>query len=187
MEEFVKVEDFGSRVVSDIWTEFTAELPEGARHFAIRSCATGGFILMVDDISYIVLGKVDATLLGYNIYCDGVKLNDTPLAQPTYTHVGATDEDHTYRVSAVFDKGESELSSPLTLAKSGIDQAWAASLKVAVEGKAIVVTGADGERVVINGVDGRTLHTAEGDTRVIVPQAVYLVTVGRKTLKVIVR
>lgn len=187
MENFVKVEEFGSRVISDIWTEYTANLPEGARHFAIRSCATGGFILMIDDISYMVIGKVDATLLGYNIYCDGVKLNDTPLAQPTYTHAGATGEDHTYRVSAVFDKGESELSSPLTLMKSGIDLAGAESLKVSVEGKAIVVTGADGERVVINGVDGRTLHAAEGDIRVTVPQAVYLVTVGRKTFKVIVR
>lgn len=187
MEDFLKLEDFGSRVVSDMWTEYTAELPDGTRHFAIRSCATGGFILMVDDISYMVLGTVDANLRGYNIYCDGVKLNDTPVAEPTYTHSGASGEDHTYRVSAVFDKGESELSAPLTLTKSGITQAGATSLKVAVEGKAIVVTGAANNRVVINGVDGRTLHTADGDTRVIMPQAVYLVTVGRKTFKVIVR
>lgn len=185
--DFVMVEALGTKVVPSTWTEYTVNLPEGTRHFAIRSCAVGAFILMVDDISYTTMGMVDATLTGYNVYCDGIKLNESPLAEAAYTHAGATDEDHTYQVSAVYDKGESELSSPLTLAKSGIGQTWGSALKVTVEGKAIVVTGTLGDRVVINGVDGRTVHAAGGDTRVMLPQGVYLVTVGRKTSKVIVR
>lgn len=187
VESFVKVDEFGTQEVPGAWTLYTADLPAGAKHFAIHSCATGAFMLMLDDVTFTSLGGFDGQLLGYNVYCDGVKLNDAPVAEATYTHLPADDAAHTYHVTAVFDKGESELSEPVTVEQSGIGSILAAGLKVAVEGRSIVVSGAGEGLVTINAVDGKTIHSAKGDARVAVGPAVYLVTVDGKTVKVIVR
>lgn len=189
--DFVKVESFGTKTVpcdaDRNFVEYTADLPAGAKRFAIRSCATGSFMLLVDDVTYTALDTFDGELKGYNIYCDGVKLNDAPLTQAAYVHADVDDAAHTYHVTAVYDKGESELSEPVTIDQSGIDAVLAAGIKVAVEGHAIVVTGAEGKLVTINAVDGRTIYSAQGDARVTVNSSIYLVTVDRKTVKVIVR
>ncbi|MDE5979704.1 MAG: choice-of-anchor J domain-containing protein, partial [Muribaculaceae bacterium] len=189
--DFVKVESFGTKTVpcdaDRNFVEYTADLPAGAKRFAIRSCATGSFMLLVDDVTYTALDTFDGELKGYNIYCDGVKLNDAPLTEAAYVHADVDDAAHTYHVTAVYDKGESELSEPVTIDQSGIDAVLAAGIKVAVEGHAIVVTGAEGKLVTINAVDGRTIYSAQGDARVTVNSSIYLVTADRKTVKVIVR
>lgn len=187
VESFVKIEAFGTKTVSGEWTEYTANLPAGAKHFAIRSCATGSFMLMLDDVTFTRLVGFDGELKGYNVYCDGVKVNDAPVTEAAYTHVPADDAAHTYHVTALYDKGESELSEPVTIDQSGLDSILAAGLKVAVEGRDIVVTGAAGKLVTINAIDGKTLHSATGDARVAVAPAVYLVTADGKTVKVLVR
>lgn len=186
-DSFVKVDEFGSKVPSDEWTQYSAALPAGAKYFAIRSCATDAFMLMIDDVTFTKLDGFDGEHKGYNVYRDGVKLNDAPVAEPSFVDTEADAEAHTYHVTAVYDKGESELSEPVTIDQSGVDAVLAAGMKVAVEGKFIVVTGAAGKLVTINAVDGKTIHSAQGDARVAVNSAIYLVTVDRKTVKVIVR
>lgn len=190
-EDFVKVEAFGTQTVpcnsNRDFTLYTAALPAGAKHFAIRSCAAGSFMLLVDDVTFTKLDGFDGELKGYNVYRDGVKINDALVAEPSFVDTEAGAEAHTYHVTAVYDKGESELSEPVTIDQSGIDAVLAAGMKVAVEGKFIVVTGAAGKLVTINAVDGKTIHSAQGDARVAVNSAIYLVTVDRKTVKVIVR
>ena len=185
--DFVKVEAFGTKTIPGEFSLYTADLPAGAKHFAIRSCATGSFMLMVDDVSFKMIVGFDGQLQGYNVYCDGAKLNDAPLAQPSFLHATEDDAAHTYHVTAVYDKGESELSEPVTIDQSGIDSVLAAGLKISVEGQSIVVTGAEGKLVTINSVDGKTIYAAQGDARVAVNAAIYLVTVDRKTVKVAVR
>ena len=187
VESFIRIEEFGTQTLSAEWTEYSAQLPQGAKHFAIRSCASSSFMLMIDDITFTRLEGFDGELKGYNVYCDGVKLNDAPVAEASYLHVPADDAAHTYHVTAVYDKGESELSEPVTIDQSGIGAVLAVGLKVAVEGRSIVVTGAADNLVTINAVDGKPLHAAKGDARVSVAPAVYLVTADGKTVKVIVR
>lgn len=185
--DFVKVEAFGTKTLSDEFLLCTADLPAGAKHFAIRSCAAGAFMLMIDDVTYKAIVGFNGQLQGYNVYCDGVKLNDAPVAQASYLHATEDDAAHTYHVTAVYDKGESELSDPVTVGQSGVDSVLAAGLKISVEGQSIVVTGAEGKLVTINSVDGKTIYAAQGDARVAVNAAIYLVTVDRKTVKVAVR
>lgn len=184
-EDFQKIVTFEN--LPKEWTEYTADLPEGAKHFAIRSCATGSFMLMLDDVTFTRLDGFTGTLMGYNVYCDGIKINENLLTETTYLHTPADTESHTYAVTAVYDKGESEFSELLTIEKSGIDMVSAAAVKVFVEGRSIVVTGAEGKSVIINAVDGKTVYNAVGDARVTVTPAVYLVTVDTKTVKVIVK
>lgn len=183
--DFVKLDEF--KDLPNSWTEYTADLPEGAKHFAIRSCATGSFMLMLDDVTFTRVQGFDGTLMGYNVYRDGVKVNETLLTETSFIDTIADDEAHTYNVTAVYDLGESEFSEPVTIESSGVDMISAAAMKVSVEGKTIVVTGAAGKTVTINAVDGKTIYNAQGDARVTVDSSIYLVTVDRRTVKVIVK
>ncbi len=186
IESFVKVTEFGSVVPGGNWTLYTADLPAGAKYFALRSCATDAFMLMIDDVTFTKLSGFDGELKGYNLYCDGVKVNDAPITETSYVHTPEAGS-HVYNVTAVYDKGESEYSDPVTLEQTGIDVVLAAGLKIAVEAQNIVVTGAADNLVTINTVDGKTIYAATGDAKVAVAPAIYLVTVNNKTAKVVVK
>jgi|GEM_PF-1906576 len=54
---------------------------------------------------------IDGELLGYNIYRDGVQLNEAPLTDTQYIDEGIEDGNYTYQVSAVYEHCE---ESPLT-------------------------------------------------------------------------
>ena len=67
------------------WTKLSFDLPEGAKYFAIRYVSTGA-ALMLDDFTYEAAAMdSELTLLGYNVYCDGKKLNDKPIVDTSYT------------------------------------------------------------------------------------------------------
>ena len=97
--------------VPDEWTEFSFDVPEGAKHFAIRCVSEDQFFLMIDDIEY--LGKVHE-ILGYNLYRDGEKVNDEPLSTVDFEEV-IGDVRHEYNVTVVYDDGESAFSNTVTL------------------------------------------------------------------------
>lgn len=112
--------------VPEQWTEYSFEIPEGARWFAIRCTSDGTFALFVDDITYIPAHPADGlTLNGYNLYRDGAPVNQTILAQPSFTDNAVADGDHTYHVTAVYNRGESALSAPTTVKVSGIADIFA--------------------------------------------------------------
>lgn len=69
------------------WTEYTAELPAGAKYFAIHCISDKRFALFVDDVTYIpaVNPATDFAIEGFNIYRNGARLNSKPLLQPKYT------------------------------------------------------------------------------------------------------
>lgn len=112
-EDFQVVEIDGNEVteVPDEWTEFSFDVPEGAKHFAIRCVSEDQFFLMIDDIEY--LGKVHE-ILGYNLYRDGEKVNDEPLSTIDFEEV-IGDVRHEYNVTVVYDDGESAFSNTVTL------------------------------------------------------------------------
>lgn len=168
------------------WTEYTIpSMPSSASHFAIRSRSIDSFMLMVDDITYETLVGADYSLIGYNVYCDGIKLNEEPITETSYVHV-PTKAEHTYHVTAVYDKGDSDLSEGLTLHQSGVDQLLAnGKLKVNAKNGVISVSGAEGFKVAISAIDGKRLHSGIGDCRVAATPGVYMVTIANKTLKLI--
>ena len=193
-DDFVQLESFNNpgysyRVVrTDGWGDFSFELPEGALRFAIRVVSNDGMMFMLDDVCFV---DADATvglvLTGYNVYCDGVKLNDEPVTTAGFTHMGADQSvDHTYHVTAVYNRGESE-ASYITLSKSGLGMVAGDNAAITVDGRQIVVSGVEGKPVRIVATDGKAIHAAVGDTRVEVMPGVYLVSVARFTRKVVVR
>lgn len=61
-------------------------------------------------------------LIGYNVYRDGVRLNDTPLTSAGYTDDGVADgSNHTYAVTAVYKQGESNYSNEFSTVSTGIN------------------------------------------------------------------
>lgn len=130
LKDFVKIEGVGGEVPegatsNNDWTRYEASLPEGSKYFALRSCATGGFMLMIDDVSFRPQrANLGMTLEGYNIYRNGAKLNATPVADTSYTDAnGTVGETYEYCVTTVFSGGESRGSKEYTalFGSTGVD------------------------------------------------------------------
>lgn len=192
--EYEVIEEFNTpgydylNVRSDGWDVYSFELPEGATHFAIGVISLDGFMFFLDDIKYIPAGAPTSLQhVGYNVYRDGVKLNAEPLTEATFTDTEATEGDHTYHVTALYNQGESEVSNGLTLTTSGVASVAAGAVKVGVEGSFITVSGAEGKHVAIFAADGKLLVGTTGNTRQAVSAGIYLVTVEKNTWKVVVR
>ena len=60
------------------WTEYTVDIPEGAKYFAIRSMAYDNYMLQIDDITYE--RRIDKPV-GFNIYRDDEKVNTAPVTE----------------------------------------------------------------------------------------------------------
>ena len=99
---------------------FTYQLPEGALYFAIQRVSDGedGFFLYLDDITYT---PAPEKLLGYNLYCNGQKVNSELLTVTDYTITNHPDEDAIYGISAVYERGESALSNTYFFHSTGIN------------------------------------------------------------------
>lgn len=93
------------------WTQYTATLPEGATHFAIRCTSQDQYILFIDDITYRRAAS-DITLTGFNIYSNSTLI---ATAGPSATSWSGTDSNADtgegtpcpYSVAATYNTGES--------------------------------------------------------------------------------
>lgn len=107
------------------WTEYTFQLPEGARYFAIRCTSDDCLMLMIDDVTFASMagGAAEVSLLGFNVYHEGELLNEEPTGEFGYVHqLEADGNDHSYYVKAVYDRGESPASNVVLVRTVGIEQ-----------------------------------------------------------------
>lgn len=97
------------------WTEITFRLPDNARHFAIRHNSHNVYALLIDDIVYRSAEAVPAqlSLVGYNLYQDGQRLNSETIDDNGYSIAFAPKEsiNHDYNVTALYVEGESAFSN----------------------------------------------------------------------------
>lgn len=177
------------KVLTTTWTQITANLPAGAKYFAIRSMATGSFMLMIDDVTFTSTGAaVELSLEGYNVYRNGEKLHLDPVEEAEYHDTEVAEGTHTYHVTAVYDKGESRPVA-VTADKSAIASVLAGQLAIKAASKSIVVTGAQGMNVAVYNVDGKTIFAGAGQAKTVIPAqtGVYVVKAGTTVSKVIVK
>ena len=98
-------------VVPTAWTKSEYALPEGTKYFAIVASSTDGYATLIDDINFLPASSAaqQLSLVGYNVYRDGIKVNAAPVPATQFTdEVGGA---HTYNVTAVYDKGEARFSN----------------------------------------------------------------------------
>lgn len=187
-KEFVKIEGAGG-IVPGEWTLYSAEIPEGAKYFAIRSCASGSFMLMIDDVTYETgIDFKDLSIVGYNVYRNAVKVNAEPEAECEYLDTEAVAQNNEYAVTAVYTVGESKASDKIMVTTTGIDNVLA-GVEIVAEAGQIIVTGAEGLQVSVVAVDGKVVFAAAGEAKTVatVTPGVYVVKAGAKVAKVLVK
>lgn len=120
--DFKLIEGAGSATTPMEWTRYTVELPEGAKHFAIRANSNDQFIFLVDEVSYTAgFDYSGLKLKGYNIYRNGVKINDAPVTAAEYLDEAPLAADNRYHVTAVYEEGESKGCDPVLVTATGIE------------------------------------------------------------------
>ncbi len=181
------VEVVAAAVVPGEWTLYTADLPAGAKYFGIKSCATGSFMLMVDDVTFSKgSSTANLSLTGYNVYRNGEKINEALVEEVEYLDAAGTAE-HTYNVTAVYaEKGESAGSNSAKATNSGIADASKA-VKVASAKGLVLVSGAEGKSVQVANIEGKTIFSGKGNAKVAVAAGVYVVKVDNKVYKLLVK
>lgn len=182
------IELYSQSTIPDEWTLYNVDLPAGAKYFAINSCATSSFMVMVDDVTFESGATANLELKGYDVYRDGVKLNGELVGETEFIDTTAeAGEFYTYSVVAVYDRGISAPES-VEVEGSGLSEIGAGISVKAVDGN-IVVLGAEGQNLVINAIDGKVVFAgkAAAETKVAVAGGVYTVKVNTKVVKIIVR
>ena len=121
-ESFVDLDNSTTKVTQE-WTEYTFDLPEGTKYFALRATSFDALALLVDDITYVPAEQAaqNIKLVGYNIYRDGYLVATCPADVLTMTDTLEPGEYHYYRIAALWDKGESALTPYLDVDMRNVD------------------------------------------------------------------
>ena len=189
-KDFVKV-DGPIEHLPATWTEYSFEVPAGAKHFAVRSCAADAWMLMLDDFTFIPAGATSAELSikGYDVYRDGEKINAELVEECEYTDTEATDGEHTYVVVTVYTTGSSAPSNAAVIEYDGIADATAAGIAITAGKGTITVTGAEGKLLTVAAADGKLYFNgaAAATQTIAAPAGIYVVKAGTKIAKVAVK
>lgn len=175
------------------WEEYLVKIPAGTKYFALRCVSADGIALLIDDISFVPAdaAPVSLQLEGYNVYRDGKKINSSLVDECTYRDTDvAFNETYTYRVTAVYDRGESVLSNAYTATSTGIAVSETPMARISTDKHAILINSASNQRISIYAASGMRVYAADGSAqtfRVVVPAGVYIVQVGGKRWKVMVK
>lgn len=192
VSDFIEIDGAAVEGVPGDWTEYTFELPAGSKYFAINSCATDSYMLMIDDVTYTPMPLLSTyEIAGYNVYRDGVKINSEPLAECEFVDNNVeADKEYRYVVTVLYtDRGESTPSDELVLSTAGIGSVIDGGVSVKARDGKIFVFNAEGRAIVVSSVSGSIVYSGVGrsKTEIGVPAGVYAVKAGNKVVKVIVK
>lgn len=172
------------------WIEYTFDVPAGAKYFAIRSCATGSFMLQLDDFTFKPgVSDLDLVIKGYDIYRDGELITDSPVGTTTYLDKEVTVGDHDYVNVTVYETGISAPSNVVSVTRSDVENIVSDNIRITTGKNMIVIAGAEGLNITVSDTSGRTIYADKADSTVNIPAdtGVYAVTAGSTSVKVIVR
>lgn len=188
--DFVEVKTI--RSIPENWTPYEVQLPEGAKRFAINSCATNGSLLLIDNITYSTrFEAMELTLAGFNIYRNGEKMNSELVEDFEYVDdTKLPDIGARYAVTAVYEgEGESGASNIVDFDYTSVDELLTSGISVSTGNGFILVKGLDGEEVSVYDVQGRMVSSGQvfGEMRISAVAGIYLVRIGSNAVKVVVR
>lgn len=114
-EDFVKVTEFTIDNYDD-WKEYSAEIPEGARYFALRVVTSDGFLCCIDDVTFTMGSCTD--IKAYRIYRDRKMIAEVPATALSYVDREKLTKSAIYTVTAVYTSGEESAFSNEVMAAS---------------------------------------------------------------------
>ena len=121
-DSFIKLNDEERIYVGDGWREYSFDVPEGTRYFAVR-CIRRSVMLLVDDFTFAPSATDEAfrTLTGYNVYCNGDLIAFVAAPETSYSCEKTSNND-TYSVTAVYEQGESRPSNEVNVLSTAIHE-----------------------------------------------------------------
>lgn len=169
------------------WTKYEFDLPEGAKRFAIRCYSNATFLIQIDDVTYQPM-PFDLSLVGYHVWRNGVRITYDPIEDTSYVDAVAKEGD-TYRISAVYHVGESVPSAPYTPDFNSIENVLTDDITINTLENVIYVHGAQDKTINVYSTDGTLVKSVNGlpTNAIIIDSGIYIVKVGSKTAKVVVK
>ncbi len=173
------------------WTLYEIAVPAGTRYAAIRCFSQGKMMMHVDDVEFIPAGEANLHLSGYNVWMDNKCVN-TELITANQFVVPVPDKlSHSYTVTAVYDKGESGPSNPVSALWTSVGTITdGATWRVSSVPGAIIISGNLTMPLDLYTADGRTaLHVPAQTTlphTIAIGAGVYIARSGSRSVKVIV-
>ena len=196
LDAFESVATF--QVTSGNWKEYSATLPSDAARFAIRFNGNmNNYNIAIDDIGYSAYGE-PAVHNGFNVYRNDELIANVPLkevsALSTEESYSYLDSElpygvYTYYVTAGYDKGE---SMPSEVAKIVLEVNTSVGSQVYTStvysiGNRIIVEGAENTNILISDLYGSVVWNGTGDVQLTVTPGIYVVSVGGKAVKLVVK
>lgn len=180
-------------IVPEDWTEFKINIPEGAKYFGILHDSYDTYALFLDDFKFETAGVLpaDTELTGYNLYCNGEKVGES--TETSTVHTPDADGAYSYRLSAVYNHGESRPTAPVEVMFNGhINGESSAEIgdgvTIECHDRVMTVTAAEGTPISVIDLSGRVLATGDTSLTTAVPaNGVVFVAAGKHTAKVIVK
>lgn len=188
-DSFVLTEN-GTQNPPALWTEYSFELPAGAKYFAIRCTSEDKYVLLVDDITFEAVNPHKSlSHLGYNVYCDGELINEYVITPNSHRHDGHDGEHHVYHVTSVYAEGESGASNAAEVGTTGIDGTMEnAGLSVRSEAGHILISNPAGANVFVYDTLGRLIASGSAFSMSVEASAgVYIVKSDNTAVKTIVK
>lgn len=176
-------------VPADKWTKYTFTLPEDAKCFAINCVSENSYALLIDEITYESTEPMTLSLLGFNVYRDGEKINDELLEEGYYVDTNAPAGSHYYNVTTVYDKGESAFSNQVSTT-AGIETVNNNSIAVYANQSTVYVKGGYGQQIRIYNALGQCFENKvinRDNFATTLTPGIYMVSVGSKTTKVVLK
>lgn len=106
--QFVTLQTVGQ--ADSEWTQYSVELPEGAKYFALHVVSKDAYALLIDDVKF---DAAPLAITSYNIYRDRRKVGNSLTVNYIDPVVPAASQ--VYHVSVVYNTGESALSNGVEL------------------------------------------------------------------------
>ena len=180
-----------SNLVPEEWTEFKVTVPAGTKYFGILHDSYDTYALFLDDFSFETAGQLpaDTKLTGYNVHVDGkhhATVNETAL-----THTPDADGTYEYRLTAVYNHGESRATAPVCVeldsTSTGVAEI-AEGVTIECHNRVLTVVAPADTPVSVIDLSGRIIATGTGTLNTkVTANGVIFVTAGKHIAKVKVK
>lgn len=102
-------------------------IPAGTKYFAIQYVDAQQYGIKIDDVLFHAAHNPMA-VTGYNLYCNGTKLNEEPLEEQLFFHSNVElSGTYTYTVRPIFGAIEGDVSNEVTITHASISEMEATS------------------------------------------------------------
>lgn len=107
---FIKVSDGSFLESNKEWTEYSFELPDNAKYFAIHCISDDASVLQIDDLSYILShGQKVKPAKGFELYMNDARVAVLSATDTSYEFEDLPDGKHTLGLKAVYENGTSQM------------------------------------------------------------------------------